>query len=381
MRPLKVLHVASFSGNIGDILSHQGFYPWFENLLPTPISWTKFEIRNIFRGLASFDNDIVPLIESHDLTIFGGGNYFETWPENSRTGTSIDLSLQFLEKSNKPIFFNSLGVDVSLGVSGQASENLPKLFDIILGKENYILSVRNDGAAESLRQFTDSSNWSEVPDHGFFGSANTQLAKEEGDSAKTVSINLAQDMPELRFGSPVAVSNFVSKFAGQMINLVDSGSDIEIQFVPHIFSDLKLAAEIMQEIPDKYVRECISIAGLDTRFSNGLRSFSPYDRSDLVLANRFHANIYSLSRGLNTIGLVNHPQISKLYGGLGNLGVYRTTHNLWNSLDTLSESAVESLGFGESSVFQAQEVATKMRELRSNFEPHLSRWLRMNLSF
>ena len=39
-----VLHVASFSGNSGDLANHLGFRKWFENILGRPIQWVELEI-------------------------------------------------------------------------------------------------------------------------------------------------------------------------------------------------------------------------------------------------------------------------------------------------------------------------------------------------
>ena len=38
-----------------------------------------------------------------------------------------------------------------------------------------------------------------------------------------------------------------------------------------------------------------------------------YKHADLILANRFHANIFGLRSSVDTIGLVNYPQIKYLY--------------------------------------------------------------------
>lgn len=378
MRNLKVLHIASFSGNIGDLLSHKGFYPWFLRNLSNDIAWTKFEIRDVFRGLASFEKDIVPLIEKHDLTVIGGGNYLETWPSNSRTGTSIDLDVEFLKNSSKPIFFNGLGVDVSLGISEQAAKNLPSFFKTILSSSNYLLSVRNDGAASALSRFTSEANWFTIPDHGFFGFEKSLEPKPQAPREKIV-INIAEDMPELRFGNSGGIESFIAGFATQLLEIMDTHPRYHIQFVPHVFSDVKLACKIIERLPDKHVREVISIAELDTGANKGLGAFVHYDDAALILANRFHSNIYPLSQGIKTIGLVNHPQLSNLYSELGSRGVNRESIDLRNDLTSLAsrvKSLIRSSIDGEG---EKLELMNSMEEMRSNFEPTLRRWLVENL--
>ena len=104
---MKILHVASFAGNIGDIANHYGFSRWFKEFFKKEILWNEFEIRETFRGFKSFNEDFANLANSHDLLIFGGGGFFELWVEESPTGTSIAISKEVLEKIKIPIFSKS----------------------------------------------------------------------------------------------------------------------------------------------------------------------------------------------------------------------------------------------------------------------------------
>ena len=79
--PLKILHIASFSGNIGDNANHMGFRPWFEALAGAPVSWTRLEIREFYWRERQWDAALVDFINTHDLLVIGGGNYFELWVE------------------------------------------------------------------------------------------------------------------------------------------------------------------------------------------------------------------------------------------------------------------------------------------------------------
>ncbi len=150
--PLRLLHIASFSGNIGDNANHMGFRPWFEAQLGRQAVWTKLEIREFYWGDRQWDADLVEFINSHDMLIIGGGNYFELWVEQSPTGTSIAIDQKLFDDIEVPVFFNALGVDPGQGVPPVSRERFTSFLDKLLSSDQYLVSVRNDGARENLRQ-------------------------------------------------------------------------------------------------------------------------------------------------------------------------------------------------------------------------------------
>jgi len=115
MTALRILHVASFSGNIGDNANHMGFRPWFETLAGRPVQWTNLEIREFYWRERVWDDSFVAMANAHDLVVIGGGNYFELWVETSPTGTSIAIEPQTFAKITTPVVFNALGVDPGQG--------------------------------------------------------------------------------------------------------------------------------------------------------------------------------------------------------------------------------------------------------------------------
>ena len=45
---MRCIHIASFDGNIGDVLSHEGTYNMFRKYVKKKIKFTEFEIRDIY---------------------------------------------------------------------------------------------------------------------------------------------------------------------------------------------------------------------------------------------------------------------------------------------------------------------------------------------
>ena len=95
---MKILHIASFKGNIGDNANHIGFRDWFEKLVKHTVEWENIEIREFYRSKRKWDNGFAKEANAYDLVIIGGGNYFELWVEKSPSGTSIEISPEVLRK-------------------------------------------------------------------------------------------------------------------------------------------------------------------------------------------------------------------------------------------------------------------------------------------
>lgn len=260
MSQMHVAHLASFAGNIGDILSHRGFREWFQTNTRSEIYWTNFEIRDIYRKTSSFAK-LREQLKDFDALIVGGGNYFELWPENTSTGTSIDFDLNFLQTNETPIFFNALGVDDGQGIGESAKQNFEAFFNEIHTNPRYLVSVRNDGSLETLNAFLGKDlGVCEVPDHGFFGVAQQSINTKTKKRQLRVGINIAQDMPEIRFKNFQSEDEFFQVFARQMATISIQNPEVEFTFIPHVFSDLAAISRVMRSLPDQIRRESCRVA-------------------------------------------------------------------------------------------------------------------------
>ena len=133
---MKVLHVASFRGNIGDNANHAGFRPWFQALAGRPIAWTEFEIRDVYRKTRAFDASFATEANAADLVVIGGGNYFELWVKDSPTGTSISVTDDVMADIRTPIFINALGVDDAQGYTKETLGRFGKFLARLLPRTN-----------------------------------------------------------------------------------------------------------------------------------------------------------------------------------------------------------------------------------------------------
>ncbi|MCB9610252.1 MAG: polysaccharide pyruvyl transferase family protein [Polyangiaceae bacterium] len=322
-RPVRVLHVASFDGNIGDNANHLGVRERFSQTLPgLALGYTPFEIRETFWRRRAFDDAFADEANAHDLVIFGGGNFFELWVERSCNGTSVDLPISLLERIRTPILFHALGLDVGMGAPAEHVRRFKAWLDYVLPDPRYLVSVRNDGAIQSAHEFLGAEYADRihtVPDGGFFYRPPAVQPPEILPETRTVGVNIAGDMLDQRFpgGRRLDYDAFIPAFAKVCSDLLDEYDDIQLVFFPHIYRDLRVTHDVLAALPDWHVRRRASVAPYLHGDRGADRVFAIYRDCAVVMGNRFHANVCPIGLNVPTVGLLNYPQVGHLYRELG----------------------------------------------------------------
>lgn len=322
-RVLKVLHLASFSGNIGDNANHAGARAQFAQNLSFQLDYTELEIREFYWKQRFFDDELTRYANQFDLLLIGGGNYFELWVEHSRTGCSIDLPPELLARVCCPVLFYGLGVDAGQGVPDACLQRFREFMDYLLADDRFFVAVRNDGAVATLEQYLGNhyaDAITAVPDGGFFIKPGQHQHPEVVNFSRNLVINLAGDMLETRFKGQsglLSADGFYKEFAFCLEQLLDGNPDLGAVFVPHIFRDYAPISSVIEFLPDAVRRRRIAVAPYLVGAAGSDKQFSLYQQASLVLAMRFHASVCPLGMGVPTLGLVCYPQISHLYRELG----------------------------------------------------------------
>lgn len=377
-KPLRLLHIASFNGNIGDNANHLGFRPWFEAQVGTDVIWTNLEIREFYWRERKWDASLVDFINTHDMLIIGGGNYFELWVEDSPTGTSIAIKPKLFDDITVPVFFNALGVDPGQGVPEVSRRRFTSFLDKLLGSKQYLVSVRNDGARENLQDHLGTGYAEQahgLPDHGFF------VPPPQGvdhhtiqDGQQRLAINLACDMSETRFVGFADQGAFAREMAKTITQLAETNSQIEFYLVPHIFRDLEILSQTIGFLDDRLRRTRLTVVTYASGDDAARQALSLYRSADLVLGMRFHANVCPMALGRNVVGLSSYPQIEKLYSGLS-LDEWLLDVRHPGFAGRACELVQQTLAAPESQTSAVKRAVSKVQQERENFEPHLQTWL------
>lgn len=378
---MRILHVASFQGNLGDKANHLAFRHWFSGLVGGDVFWSELEIRSVLRREVDFRKSLTRASAEADLVVIGGGGFWELWPEDFWSGTSLDLDLEFLESLDKPILFNALGVDDGRGVGRSAEQNFGRLYSFLQATPSLLVSVRNDGSSDALGQhfgFTG-KDILEVPDHGFFAG---QYAADEGRpvDGDYVAISLAQDMPEIRFRGGYGVDTFIADIVYAMEELVRKFG-ISFVLVPHIYSDLEIYSGVLRSLSDKVRREKTVVASLETTSSTALNNVNVYRHASLTWAMRFHASAISIGAGTPTIGLLSYPKVRHIFrnsGGFEGSGIEVSTGGFGETLLDQSGGYLDITA----SKNRAQDLSAPSQYMdglsvaRARYGNYVSQWLK-----
>jgi len=373
-KKLRVLHIASFIGNVGDNANHKGSEFLRNQFLDYKFEITRKEIREFYWKEWIFNSEkFVNEANSYDLVMIGGGNYFELWVENSRTGTSIDLDLEYLQKINTPILFYSLGCDLGQGVPQANVDKFRIFMDYLTNREKYFVSVRNDGALGNIEKiYADryKNKVAEILNH-----------YEIEGKMMNVLINVAGDMPEVRFpgtDGKITYVSFIEEFANVLEELSgEYNHNLNFIFVPHIFRDIKTSYDIINNINDKVRRKNVKVAPYLIGDSGHDYIFSLYNQSDLILGMRFHSNVCSYALKKNVIGLVNYVQISNLYNDI-NSNEYIEV-NKEGFTEKLKDKIRKHLSEKERFEDLSNKVKEKLFEEAKIEYMKLNNWLKTNL--
>lgn len=383
-KPLRILHLASFSGNVGDNANHAGFRPWLEAMVEQPVEWRELEIREFYWRERAFDGGFVDLANQHDLLVIGGGNYFELWVEDSGTGTSIDIHPRDFGRIRTPIFFNALGVDAGQGVSEANAARFKAFMESLLASDQYLVTVRNDGATRTLAEFISPTIADAVgllPDGGFFADFASSRTSYHEPGRTAVGINLARDMADVRFGNGSGASGYDAfcDSIAQTIAMICGRQEVDVVLFPHIYSDLAVLSDVVDRLPDRLRRTRLSVAPYSVGSAGAQRTFGGYAACALIMGMRFHSNVCPIGMGIPTIGLNSYRQIELLYEEL-------SFPDGW--VDVSSPGFEEALAARATAVIEdpaelrsrVSELKARVEDQRGQLAPVVGSWLARTIS-
>jgi polysaccharide pyruvyl transferase WcaK-like protein len=327
-KPLRILHVASFVGNIGDNASHLGFQKILSEYF-SDMDIERLEIRKFYKNYKHedrqrFDLDFIEYANNFDMLVIGGGGFFDYWLEGSATGTTIDMESEIVAQIKVPTLICSVGCMPHKAIPVGNVEKFRRFLDALILNNNVRIAVRNDGSVLSLRNDIGREylpHISEVLDSGFF--FDTLESNPLPIDQNYIAINITNDQLQMNSHCRGVIDKQVYLTAlVDVITHITNTLKIKIVFVPHIYADLKAIVEVLSLLDDFVIREYISVAPC-LQYDDGANTvFSVYKHSQLVIGSRFHTNVCSLAMGVPSLGLVALDRVKYVYDQLGMLDSY-----------------------------------------------------------
>lgn len=305
---MKILHIASFKGNIGDIVNHQGFYN-LTGLKNEAIN--QIEIRKFYNNSRElrWDKSMLNRINSHDCLILGGGGYFDVYWNASDFGTTLNMTEDFIDGIKIPVIINAMGVHIDYTAS-EAILKFGSFFRKISSKDNWLVTIRNDGSMSRLKKIVKDipKSVTTVPDNGF---AFDEIPYE-GINSGLVGLSITNDLFTKKYNGLVDTEKFNEEIADFCKYILHQGK--QLIFFMHTPQDIKVLYNIFEKIGSEAFREKIKIAPYDTYSVENANVINRlYSKCKYVIAMRFHGNVISLKNRTPVIGLAGHEQVEGLY--------------------------------------------------------------------
>lgn len=321
MKKIKILHVASYTGNIGDNASHIGLTNILHRILEDDFEIERLEIRRFYKSYSlpdklSFDKDFVEYANKKDLLIVGGGGFFDYWVPNSRTGTTIDISEAALSKLSVPSLFVSVGSMPHQLVPEGNIDKYHRFLQQLSNKKNVRVAVRNDGSKQEIHRLFagEFDGWiNEILDNAFFYEPDPTVSCPLSPKPY-IAVNTTLDQLSMhnKIIGKIDYDSFKKEFVSLLQRIIDQ-TDYNIVFVPHIFKDLQAFREILQGINDFYIRSRVIVAPYVQGEYGCNLLMSVYNNASAVVGMRFHANVCPVAMGKKVIGLAALDRIIHMY--------------------------------------------------------------------
>jgi polysaccharide pyruvyl transferase WcaK-like protein len=315
---LKILHVASFIGNIGDNASHIGLKSLLDKFFEA-YEIEQMEIRRFYKNykhsdVQKFDENFINYANTFDLLIIGGGGFLDYWVKGSTTGTTIDLPPELVKKIKVPTLIMSVGCMPHREVPEGNLEKFKAFLQAVSNNPKVAIAVRNDGSINTLKEILTPEELSEIPeilDNGFYYDTGLNNCLPVKDY---IAINITLDQIKMNSKSRGVIDIDVYKHEMRsVIKFITEDLGKDVVFVPHIYSDVKAIYEVLEGLDDFLIRTKITIAPYIQGDFGANTLFGIYKNSSLVLATRFHANVCAMSMGVPVIGLAALDRVEYIY--------------------------------------------------------------------
>lgn len=319
---MRIIHIASHKGNIGDIFNHAGFYQYLDKIFDKKYSIEKIELRDFYysaKNKKNFDKVFADYINTFDLCIIGGGGFFDAQWENSQTGTTLDFSDNFIDCIKIPVIVNAMGYHEWPDKTNEIiRQKFNHFLNKIVDKRNWLVSVRNDGSFERIeKQYKNIAldKILKVPDNAFFTILHPRLFNPIQRESGVIGICVTNDLFSKYYNGNIKTTDFNRIIANFVNN--QAKCQRKIIFFPHTPDDINTINEVLRYADGYTKRNQIVIApfeAIDIQSVYNLAEY--YKRCDFIIGMRFHSIIMGINLNIPTIALAGHQQIEGLFSEL-----------------------------------------------------------------
>ena len=363
---MKILHVASFLGNIGDNASHMGFKRILDSFFKQ-YEINRMEIRKFYKNYmledkCEFNQEFIDFANTFDLLVIGGGGFLDYWVQDSVTGTTIDIDPGLLRNLSTPMLICSIGCNPHRDVPEGNITKFRAFLDEVCTHPKIKIALRNDGSVNSFKKEIGThylEHMEEILDNGYFYEPVESPFLITNRRYAAVNITNDQLAMKSSLRGNIDTKSYYDQLAKSLTHLMTQ-EKLNVVLIPHIHSDLKAISELLSNMDDFLIRQFITIAPCIQYDEGAHLLFSIYQNSSLVLGMRYHANVCNMAMIKPIVGLAALDRVQYAYESLGLKDRYVTIDgnffdDLVNKISTSLHETDESINKYRNSVNSAKE--------------------------
>lgn len=311
---LRVLHIGSHFGNIGDNASHSVVQDAISRRVSA--QFENLEIRRFYRnaGELRFDDDFVRHANTFDMVLFGGGNYLEVAHAYSASATTFDISPETLAGVRTPFVLNAVAFDPAKSDDEQLFERFRTWAGAVAEHPMVKVNLRDDGSLDDFQRFVgplSEFGFGLVQDPGLFYQPPQDFPFT---NRNYVAVNLAGDLEDVRYPRP---GERDALFAALRFVIGGLPDDMAFVLVPHVALDVTILGEFLGDCTDFAARKRILVAPLLQGYDDFWKTWAIYRDASGIIANRYHSLVCNLQYDIPMAVLANYPKISKTLERMG----------------------------------------------------------------
>lgn len=308
---MRLLHIASFIGNVGDILSNFALQDYLYRCFGRNIKIDRLEIRRFHKNapvdwMLDFDTVIEYAARHYDRILIGGGGFLDYWVPRSGTGATIDISPKIIEKLKTRLVISSVGAYPHHDVPYENFERFSTFIAALQASPEVRLMFRNDGSVENLARVFGAEFAAGLRadgDHCYLLEYPALLADTLYQRPYVV-LNVAPD--QLSMNSHLHGLIDGDRFYEYLSKALLTVAEVyccDLVFVPHLPQDCNAVLRLTEMLPDAFVRERLKVFQFDGTENTVSPVVSVYKRSIANISARLHSNILSIVLDQPTVSL------------------------------------------------------------------------------
>ena len=292
----RLLHIASFNGNIGDSLSHRGLY----NLLGCDCNLSedkidRIEIRRFYqnadRDILKFDGACAEKFNNYRYVILGGGGFLKQSFNNSKYGNTFEFEKEFFKKLRTKLLFYSIGgLNALEKVDEVAYYRTEHFIEKLYSDDRFMFIFRTDGSVKNSQFLNQKYSKDSNSIKQVFDSAFLNEVKSDARCENNVIINIGYDQLLEANTDKACVFKTISE---TMIHLLDEDIGVKFYFAPHTYYDVQAFTALCEYLPEYLKRNNLKCLQSLT-FSTDLQAtIDAYSSAKLALTGRFHSAAFA----------------------------------------------------------------------------------------